>query len=301
MPPTADAEAWATLPAATRAEALRLAEHGEAHPDPAVAVAIITAARRDRTRHHQINRIVGRIGLTLFFGSWLVGHYFHGFEVTGRRWIPVLLGFLGAAAYAAATNQLRLRLPLDRWLTGIPAHAEITNLRAILRTTPVPAPRPLAVRRTWPITLTGITLFAVAIAVIAPAQITWLDLPTPPDAGDLPRSLITTPLLPAATALIWALLLPVRRRPFLRLTEAGIHTLYGKPTPWTDITGLYLKGPRPNAPTADLQLEYEQSDGGRTTIDLDGLDHTPEQIVVAARAYHARVTTQPMSDSSRTA
>ncbi|MCP2321756.1 hypothetical protein HDA40_000263 [Hamadaea flava] len=301
MPPAADPGTWATLPAATRAEALRLAEHGKAHSDPAIVAAIITAARYDRAYRHQTERIVGRIGITLFTSSWLAMYYYGGFEVTGRAWLPVMTTLLGFGLITAATRQLHLQLPLDRLLIGVPAHAEVTNLRAILQHTPTPPTAPLTVRRTWLVTLTGVTLFALATAVIVPAMIAWLELPTPPNAGDLPRSILTEPLLPAAAALVWAVMLPLRRRPFLRLSEAGIHTLYGKPTPWTDITGLYLKGPRPNAPTADLQIEYEQRDGRRVAIDLDGLDHTPEQIVLAARAYHTRQTAQPMSASSRTA
>jgi len=112
-------EAWNALPVQVRQQAIWAAEHGEPHPDPAIAAIIVGAARHDRTLHRHLTRLVGGLGATMFFAAWLTMYYFGEHrEIEGRFWLPIRGGTsdpeADLPARPADARRRRVRTPPPR-------------------------------------------------------------------------------------------------------------------------------------------------------------------------------------------
>jgi hypothetical protein len=283
-------EAWNALPGNVRAQAIWAAEHGEPHPDPAVAAVIVGAARHDRILRNHLTRLVAGLGATMFFTGWLTMYYYdHHREIEGRLWIPILIAFAGLLLIAEV-RRTTTRIPPPQLRIGVPAHAEVTNLRALLQRASLGAATPLIVRRRWTTALTGLTALATAIATCSWVLIRWLDLPLPDNADSMPRKLMQRLLIPALVLAGIAVVRAIRNRTYrrARLTPDGVAFGRRRPIPWRDVLGVYLTGPRPSVPDADLTIEWDIQDRPRIKLDLDGLNTAPETIILTARTYATR-------------
>jgi hypothetical protein len=89
----------------------------------------------------------------------------------------------------------------------------------------------------------------------------------------------------------------IRKRTYrrARLTPDGVAFGHRRPVPWSDVLGVYLTGPRPSVPNADLVIEWDIRGRSRIQLDLDGLDTPPETIIMTARAYASTAAVETIS------
>jgi len=289
-------EAWKALPVTTREQAIWAAEHGEPHPGPAVAAVIVGAARHDRTLRRRLIPLARGLGAAMSFSGWATLYYYDDHrEIEGRFWLPVLITFAGLLLFPEV-QRATTRIPPRQLLIGIPAHAEVTNLRALLQTASFREAVPLTVRKRWT-AFTGFIAFALAVVATSAALIRWINLPLPENADSIPRRLMHNFLLPALFFGGIAVAQAIRHRTYrrARLTPEGVAFGRRRPIPWSDVLGVYLTGPRPSVPAADLMIEWDIRGRSRIKLGLDGLDTTPETIILTARAYAASTAVETIS------
>ncbi|NUR51890.1 MAG: hypothetical protein HOV71_27505 [Hamadaea sp.] len=295
MPPAADPTTWAALPAATRTEVLRLAAHGKAHPDPAVAAATVAATRSARLlgrRHLRVTVWLTAVGWGAAAAAlFLLGGSIHD---AGAADAPIIISaVLGVTAFFAGAGLSGLLL---RRHHNPPETAETPNLRALIQQTPTPAwPEPHTIRRHF-----GTLPVVLAAAPIA-APLGYLL------ARHTGRPLEPTRAVPALllSALAYAALHLIdsairrrragrRRAPMpIRLTDDGIRFgRFRRPVPWHDVLGIHLTG---------QAIEWTLRNQPKHVLAYDDTRTPPEEIVLTARAYHARLGTQPANASSRSA
>jgi len=276
-------EAWKALPDNVRAEVAASAEHGEPHPDPAIA-AIVVGALRHSSFPHWADGLQLALLTTVVGGSWL--GVFMIAQGDAHNWVDSLFVITIALVPLLALGRAGLTRLLDhRKPTAPPADALTPSLRALLLLPQTPmTPQPMTIRRRHP--FLPIFLAALPFAVVYGyllARWTGRSLDLRGGAQDLLVQAAVIAVISVVVRLALRHERKLRREaPMpIRLTDAGLTFGRRRTIPWSDVQGVYV--------TADT-LEWVVRDQPHLVMDFDATRTRPEDIVLAARAYAESVS-----------
>ena len=160
-------EAWNALPDAIRAEAIALAQRGQAHPDTAVAAVIVARIRGDRAQRRRILQPLYAPSVGIYLATTAVA------ALTGR----FAFGLAAMPAiFLVALAEKPIFLPRFVISDSVPVTGEAPSIRALIRATPATEPQPLEIRRRTNApkdiavaVVTAVTITALLLAIVPPA------------------------------------------------------------------------------------------------------------------------------------
>jgi hypothetical protein len=278
---TAARDAWDALPAPVRAEAIRLAALGEAHPDPAVAAVVVGRIRTDNAVRERIFVCFSAAASAVALGSssaFLLG--------SPMPLGPRLLATTGVLAALLLPSIVTMYV-VNRRLAGPDPIGEVPNLGAVLPAQGVPSA--LVVRRRrrslWWYAATAVAAAAIALLDLhrLGVAVEWEDLPSR--------------LAPLALFLLLSLVMnavsrrrrgkepgrPVRLP--IHIDTAGLRFGRLPAVPWSDVVDVTLIGPKPHAATKPAVLVWTFRDRPSARLALDEVDTPPEAILVAVGGH----------------
>ncbi|NUT32754.1 MAG: hypothetical protein HOV79_06725 [Hamadaea sp.] len=272
-------DAWRALPAATRAEALRLAANGQPHPDPRISATLVGAAR------HRPGATLSRL-VTLTLGmAFFLTLFFLGGEIDDvsiREAAIALTPLATLGAWHATTAQIR-KLLARRRPSPPPTSAITPNLRALLQQPhPTSPPQPLSIRHEPERILAVIAALGVATCL---AYLTAKAIGRPFDVQSGLIRLAFTSAIGLGVAYLNRRKDPAARRSTMapaHLTADGVRIGVHPRIPWHAIHGIHL---------ADTGVAWDIRGKRRLIQRLDLTRVTPEQVILTARAYAAASAT----------
>ncbi|WP_027344257.1 hypothetical protein [Hamadaea tsunoensis] len=275
-------DAWYALPEEVRAEARRLGEADQGHPDPAVAAVVVGWLRYEQPWPWWRNLML-IAGTSLFLGMALaliaVGGTVQTHGLANLLWAGPILG--GAALVIAA----------GRWTArkGVPAWAEVPNILSFLSSPqagPTGDEEPSRSRPRY------LTLLAMAVGSVAVAAFIFRRSGLPLHTQlDRPKGWLNLFGVAGSLVLVgfWRRLRVPQAAELRRadIMPAGISFDGNPPVAWADVEDIGLVGPSAATPHVKGGVHCRLRDGTLVALPLRGEGAPPENLILAAAAHLA--------------
>jgi hypothetical protein len=279
--------AWDALPETVRAEAIRLAALGQAHPDPAVAAVVVGSIRANSAVRERIFA-----GLSAIAGAVALGSLSAALLGSPMPLGPRFLATTGVLAALLLPGIVVMRV-VNRRLAGPDPIGEVPNLGAVLPAQGVPSALVVRQRRRSLWWYAATTVAAAAIALLdlhrLGVAVEWRGLPS--RLAPLALFLLLSPVMKVMGRLRrekepgGPVRLPVR------IDAAGLRFGRLPAMPWSDVVDVTLIGPKPHAATKPAVLVWTFRDRPLARLALDEVDTPPEAILVAVGGHLALTPT----------